>query len=101
MTNKFEINYLPIAEQDLTEIIDYISIDNPEAAISVLNIIDQAIDRLSDFPHSGSIPNDIRLRSLNYRIIVVGNYLVFYVVMNDEVEIRRILHGRRKYDFLP
>ncbi|NPV80513.1 MAG: type II toxin-antitoxin system RelE/ParE family toxin [Firmicutes bacterium] len=29
------------------------------------------------------------------------DYLIFYTVRDDLVEIRRILHGKRKYDFLP
>jgi plasmid stabilization system protein ParE len=31
---------------------------------------------------------------------MVHNYLVFYVVNGNQVEIRRILHGRRRYEFL-
>ena len=48
----------------------------------------------------GVIPNDLRLKSLNYRMLIIDNYLVFYVVKDCIVEIRRILHGRRKYAFL-
>ena len=55
---------------------------------------------LEDFPFIGINPRDIRLQRLNYRILVVTSYLVFYVVMDDFVEIRRILHGNRKYQFL-
>jgi len=32
--------------------------------------------------------------------LVIGNYLVFYVIKGKTVEIRRILHGQRRYDFL-
>lgn len=100
MSKKYNIEYLPIAEQDLTEIIEYIMLDNPEAALSMLNQFDEAISTLEMFPYSGSIPNDIRLQSLDYRMLIVDNYLVFYVILDDTVEIRRILHGKRKYSFL-
>jgi hypothetical protein len=30
----------------------------------------------------------------------VGEYVVFYVVLGDVVEIRRIIHGKRRYSFL-
>ncbi|WP_420889704.1 type II toxin-antitoxin system RelE/ParE family toxin [Halanaerobium congolense] len=35
-------------------------------------------------------------------MLVIGSYLVFYVVFENKkiVEIRRILHGKRKYNFL-
>jgi len=102
MSNKFRIEYLPIAEKDLTEILEYIQIDNPTAAPNLLGEIDKAISKLSYFPYIGSIPKDQRLILLNYRMLIVANYLVFYVVLEEEevVEIRRVLHGKRKYDFL-
>lgn len=102
MNNKFRIEYLPIAEKDLTEILEYIKTDNPTAALNLLDEIDKAISKLSYFPYMGNIPKDQRLIFLKYRMLVVENYLVFYVVLDEEevVEIRRILHGKRKYDFL-
>lgn len=102
MNNKFRIEYLPIAEKDLTEVLKYIKIDNPTAVLNLLDEIDKAIYKLSYFPYMGSIPKDQRLILLNYRMLIVANYLVFYVVIDEKevVEIRRILHGKRKYDFL-
>lgn len=100
MSKKYEIKYLPIAEKDLTEILEYIQLDDPIAAIKFLDQIDNSISKLEDFPFMGKVPNDLRLESLNYRILIVENYLVFYVVQDDIVEIRRVLHGKRKYDFL-
>jgi addiction module toxin, RelE/StbE family len=102
MSNNFRVEYLPIAEKDLTEILEYIQIDNPTAALTLLNEIDKAISELSNFPYMGSTPKDQRLILFNYRMLIVANYLVFYVVLDGEevVEIRRILHGKRKYDFL-
>lgn len=100
MDKKFKIEYLPIAEDDISNIIQYIMLDNPDAALSMADTFDHYIAILESFPFSGSTPNDIRLQSLNYRMLVVESYLIFYVVLDDTVEIRRILHGKRKYNFL-
>lgn len=100
MSNKIRIEYLPIAEKDLTEILEYIQIDNPTVAVRMLDDIDKTISKLAYFPYIGLAPKDQRLIQLNYRMLVVENYLVFYVVLDDVVEIRRILHGKRKYNFL-
>lgn len=102
MNNKFRIEYLPIAEKDLTDILEYILIDNSTAALNLLDEIDKAISKLAYFPYMGNVPKDQRLILFRYRMLVVDNYLVFYVVLDEEetVEIRRILHGKRKYDFL-
>lgn len=100
MDKKYDVEYLPIAQEDLTSIIEYIQMDDPSAAHSFLGEVDQTISKLETFPYMGSIPKDIRLMHLNYRILVIGNYLVFYVVLDEIIEIRRILHGKRQYSFL-
>ena len=100
MNKKYRIEYLAIAAQDLTDIIEYITLDNPQSALKLLDEIDESILKLEDFPYMGINPRDTRLQRLKYRILVVSNYLVFYVVKDDYVEIRRILHGKRKYQFI-
>ena len=100
MKKKFRIKYLPIAERDLVEIFEYIRNDNPSAALNFLNEMDESILNLEYFPFIGHIPKDQRLQYLNYRMLVVQSYLIFYVVLEDIIEIRRILHGKRKYSFL-
>ena len=97
---KYNINYLPIAKKDLEKIIDYIQSDNPDAALKLLEKIDESISQLKDFPYKGKSPKDDHLQSKDYRMLVIKSYLVFYVVNDNEVEIRRILHGKRKYEFL-
>lgn len=102
MSKKFEINYLPIAKNDLEEIIEYIQKDSPAIALDFLNKIDKTISQLSDFPYMGAIPKNKHLQSKGYRMLIIKNYLIFYVVYDNiqEIEIRRILHGKRKYKFL-
>jgi addiction module RelE/StbE family toxin len=96
----YRIQYLSVANRDLIEIMDYTKADNPVAASELLNKIDESVSRLASMPHSGKTPDDSRLKSMGYRIIVIGNYLVFYVVTGNKVEIRRVLHGKRNYSFL-
>lgn len=100
MEKRYNVEYLPIAAQDLTEIIDYIKTDDPQAALNLLDNIDESISKLELFPHMGTVPKDIRLQSLGYRMLIIQNYLVFYIVFDDVVEIHRIISGKRKYSFL-
>lgn len=100
MERKYSIEYLPIAVQDLTGIINYIKIDDPSAAMKLLDDIDDSISKLECFPHMDTVPKDIRLQSLGYRMLIIDNYLVFYIVMDDIVEVHRIISGKRKYSFL-
>jgi len=100
MPKKYRIQYLPIAEEDLVQIFEYIYIDNPEAAARFVERMDTATKKLESFPRTGPIPNDNRLKLLGYRMLVIDNYIVFYVLIKDVVEIRRIVHGKRRYSFL-
>lgn len=100
MGKKYRIEYLPVAQSDLTELLDYIQKDNPSAALALLDQIDEAILKLEVFPFMGQVPKDRRLQNLNYQMLIVSSYLIFYVVKDNVVEIRRILHGRKKYGFL-
>ncbi|MEW5784039.1 MAG: type II toxin-antitoxin system RelE/ParE family toxin [Bacillota bacterium] len=98
---KFKISIIEAAEQDLTEIIEYIASDNPAAAFKLTDKIDESIIKLEGFPQIGVIPKNRRLERRGYRMLIIDNYLVFYVIMDDEtVEIRRIISGKRDYKFL-
>ncbi len=100
MSGQFRIRYLSTAQKDLDEIFDYILKDNPSAALSLLEKFDHSISQLSLNPKLGVIPKDDRLKNLGYRMLIVEKYLVFYVVKPRSIQIRRIIHGARKYSFL-
>lgn len=100
MEKRFDIYYLPVAVRDIEEIIQYIMIDSPSAALEVIDIINKSISNLQYFPKSGIVPKDVNLEKSGYRMLLIGNYIVFYVIRSEIVEIRRILHGKRNYRFL-
>ncbi len=100
MERRYNIEYLPSAVNDLNDIVDYIKIDSPQSAMNYVDKLDETILKLEFFPYMGVAPKDIRLQRLGYRILIVENHLVFYVVIEYVVEIRRIISGRRKYSFL-
>lgn len=98
---KYQISIIAVAGQDLAEIVEYIAGGNPTAALKQSDEIYESILRLEDFPLIGVIPKNHRLEKGGYRILIVENCLVFYVLLDDEtVEIRRIISGKRDYEFL-
>ena len=100
MSNPYRIRYLATAQKDLFEIFDYILKERPGAALDRLESIDRSVGLLASNPLLGVVPNDERLRKLGYRLLIVDKYLVFYVIKGKIVQIRRILHGARQYEFL-
>lgn len=95
--DKYRVEYLPVAYDDLDEIFTYIAADSLDAAASFLNEIDTAILRLEEFPEMGANPKNQRLTNKGYKILIVNDYLVLYVVIGEIIEIRRIVSGKRSY----
>ena len=100
MSGPLKIRYLSTAENDLDDIFDYILRDKPSAALALLEKIDHSISQLALNPEIGVAPKDDRLKKLGYRMLIIDRYLVFYVVKNNTIQIRRVIHGARKYSFL-
>jgi addiction module RelE/StbE family toxin len=96
----FTIRYLSTAQRDLVEILEYIKKDRPGAASGLMDKFDKSIAHLATNPELGIIPKDERLKRLGYRVLVVDKYLVFYVLKPKTVQIRRVIHGARRYSFL-
>ena len=99
-TDKYQIRFLSIAEEDFTEIVSYIAADNPAAADAIANKIEKNLELLPDNPNLGRIPREDEIRNLGYRYLIVRNYLIFYTVEEQTIFIHRILHGGRNYKTL-
>jgi len=93
----YKVRIYPTAKQDLLDIIDYLNTLSPEAALRYYDLLTEEIASLSTMPERCPRPKDLALAAKGYRYLVVKNYLVFYVVSGDTVQIRRILYGRRDY----
>ena len=101
MMKTYTLRYLPSARDDLQEIAEYISVDGPISALRFLKRLDKSIEKLCQFPFLGNISREKILKAMGYRKLVVGYYTVFYVVLGNVIEVRRILHCARDLsDFL-
>lgn len=89
------------ADEQLTEIVLYIADDSGsvDVALKYLDKIESAINRLEDFPLSGSVPKYSVLRKQGYRVLIVERHLVFYKVNETDkiVTIYAVVDGRREY----
>jgi toxin ParE1/3/4 len=94
---EYTIRLLRAAEDDLTEIVNYIAADRPSAADALATKIENDINLLSKNPQLGRIPNEEELMRLGCRYLVVQNYLIFYTLEERVIYIHRILHGARDY----
>ena len=100
MRKEYKIIYLPIAYSDLNKIFDYICFELKAivAAKNLLDKIDQEFLELSLFPFKGSIYKGISEFKFEYRLLIIENYLVFYVINDDYIEIHRIIYSKRNLE---
>lgn len=93
----YKILYLPLAKKDLSDIVFYLTDEckAPEVAANLLDELNFAIQRLERFPYSCRVYHSVPLLEDEHRILLVKNYAVFYVVEENTVEIRRIIHAKR------
>ncbi len=89
--------YLPLAESDLMEALHYIAytLEAPDAARDLLSAFDEAVKRIAEFPYACGLYRTDRPMRDEIRMAPVKNYLLYYAVFPDRVEIRRFLHSRR------
>ena len=84
----------PGAEEDLEEIVDYIAIDNIDAALKLARRIVGAVeDNLPQSPHMGR-PGRVEGTS---ELIVHENYLVIYEVTANAINVLNVIHAARLY----
>jgi len=96
-SRKYRLRFLSIAEEDFTDIISYIAGENKDAANELANLIEENLNLLIKNPYMGRVPRDEDLKSLGYRCLIVKNYLIFYSIESDVINIKRIIHGARNY----
>ena len=90
----YRIEYSERAIIDLNDIYNYIYYElvNPIAAKRFRHQIPKSISNLQIFPFMGKKYNDT-----NIRFIYFKNYLIFYTINNQNVEIQRIFHKRQNF----
>ena len=96
----YRVKIYPAAKRDFEEIIDYLNTLSPQAAEHYYDLLTEQIASLSAMPERCPHPKDLALAAKGYRYLIVENYLVFFVVVGDTVQIHRILYGRRDYRLL-
>ena len=92
-----KIVYLPLAESDLLLALDYIAftLDAPKAARDLLTEFEKTVRRIAEYPYACELYRTDRPMKDEIRKAPVKNYVLYYAVFQDRVELRRFLHGRR------
>lgn len=82
------------AKEKLQNILDHIADDDPQAALWVVDRIEDRVGGLCDFPHTGRIGRVDKTREL---VIPGLPYIVVYTVSKELVDIVTVRHTSQEW----
>ncbi|MDE6662245.1 MAG: type II toxin-antitoxin system RelE/ParE family toxin [Lachnospiraceae bacterium] len=107
LSKKYRLSYLPLFYEDINEKLTYIveKLKNPKAANDLLDKVETAIMERLPVAESFEPYHSVRERKYDYYRIYVDNYIVYYVVIDDNpndliMEVRRFLYNRQNREDL-
>ena len=99
---KYKLRYLPLFYEDLEQKVVYIAenLQNPKAANDLIDAVEKAILERLPVAESFEQYESMKERRYPYYRIYVKNFVVWYVVIDDEgddriMEVRRFLYNKQ------
>ena len=97
----YDLEFLPTAMRDVTEIVKYISqeLKNPDAAEKLAGEMIAAAEGVREFPYAAPPYFPIRPLKHEYRKLIVQKYVIFYWVDEQEkkITVARAIYAGRDY----
>ena len=96
---KYNIEYSKESKQDLIGIKQYIkyNLQEPEIAKKLISKIRKEINSLKNNPGACAIIDDDIIKKLEIRKLIVDNYIVFYRIKDNNIQIVRVMYVRRNW----
>ena len=81
---------------NIQEIEDFISLDNPNAAIKFTDKLISLVEALIDFPNKGRIVPELSIDQI--REILHKNYRIVYLIKKNSIDILTVFEGHKLLD---
>ena len=99
MRKKYSISWSYIAENDLTNIIEYIANDSPANALIIFKKIKEKATNLYYLPERGRIVPELQTFGiLQYRELIISHWRITYRVAEKKVYILSVLDSRQNIE---
>ena len=97
MPNRYGIEWAPVAQSDLDELLEYIAArDCVDAALKVYEKLMEKIDTLVSYPERCRIPPELKQIGVSeYRELIFSPYSVFFRIRGKQLGIIAVLDRRR------
>ena len=95
----YKLSFTQSFHYDLKSSVNYIrnTLQNPTAANGLKDEVKKTYLKIKQTPFIYPAVPDEYLASIGFRFIMVKNYMLFYKVENNTVNIIRFLYGRRDW----
>jgi len=94
---EYEVKIIPAAQHDALSITGHLSTLEHDEASNYYDELIQRVSILKTLPYSCPTARDAQLRYRGYRTLVVSDFVFFFVINGNTVEIRRIIQSKRHY----
>lgn len=94
----YKVEILPSAWEDLKKIEDYYLIQfDVQTALKVTDHILNVLERLEDFPDSGSLTPDEQLHRQGYRMLICQKHVAVYRQLDQSIYVYHIADTQTEY----
>ena len=99
MNPKYKVVWTNVAENDLKEIIDFISIDSPQNALKILQSIKQKASNLYTLPERGRIVPELQGQGISqYRQLIIPPWRLMYRIDQQKIYVLSVIDSRRNVE---
>ncbi len=99
MSPTYQVIWTYVAESDLKEIIEYIYLDRPQAALKILKTIKNKASDLYDFPERGRIVPELHNQGiLQYRELVIPPWRLIYKILDRTIIVLSVIDARQNVE---
>ena len=99
MSQRYQIIWAGVAENDLKEIIEYIATDSPANALKILKKIKQKASDLYTLPERGRIVPELQDQGIFiYRELIIPPWRIVYRVSEMKVYVLSVLDARQNVE---
>ncbi|MCD6441211.1 MAG: type II toxin-antitoxin system RelE/ParE family toxin [Candidatus Marinimicrobia bacterium] len=88
-----KIVWSPLSVERISEIAEYISIDNPKVSNNWVETLFGKVEQLKSFPQSGRIVPELGENTI--RELIFGNYRIIYRIELRQISILTVRHIRQ------
>jgi toxin ParE1/3/4 len=95
----YKLNFAKHFQEDVNSTLNYIkdSLQAPVASERLKDEIKKTYKNLKQNPFMFPVVPDDELASIGFRFAMVKNYMLFYIIEENQINIIRFLYGRRNW----